>query len=218
VQEAQRTARPLDSAEQRTFASQNLQKDVFRVQVTVAQRFAAISCGGTRRFRFGAWTAFLIGVDSRNKITRGGEMKIQNIFRTQVAVMAVGAALLFAGAASAQEIDNPSFDEGSNSTPFSQKADATKANPTKSAAADRSAENRASKGEAKPAPNAIVSENAVVQDGVVSSPPPLEFWMSIAAFFTVVMGLLYVRSEKRRRLANLNEQHAVRVRRTAAHS
>jgi hypothetical protein len=142
-------------------------------------------------------------------------MKIQNIFRMQVAVMAVGAALLFAGAASAQEIDNTSFDEGSNSMPFSQKSDATKANSTKSAAA---AENRASKGAANPAPNAVVSENPVQQDGVVSDPPPLEFWMSIAAFLTVVLGLVYVRSEKRRRLANLNRQHAVRVRRTAAQS
>jgi hypothetical protein len=145
-------------------------------------------------------------------------MKIQNIFRMQVAVMAVGAALLFAGAARAQEIDNPSFDEGSNSMPFSQKADAAKANHAKSAAADHSAENRTSKGAANPAPNAIVGKNAVAQDGVVSEPPPLEFWMSIAAFFAVVMGMLYVRSEKRRRLSNLNEQHAVRVRRTAAQS
>jgi hypothetical protein len=140
-------------------------------------------------------------------------MKIQNIFRMQVAVMAVGAALLLAGAARAQEIDNPSFDEGSNSTPFSQKAEATKANSSKSAA-----ENRASQGAANPAPNAVVSKNIVEQDGVISDPPPLEFWMSIAAFFTVVMGLLYVRSERRRRLANLNEQHALRVRRTASQS
>ncbi len=142
-------------------------------------------------------------------------MKIQNIFRMQVAMMAVGAALLFAGAASAQEIDNPSFDEGPNSMPFSQKADATKANSTNLVAA---AENPASKDVANPAPNAIVSENAVVKSEVVSEPPPLEFWMSVAAFFTVVMGLLYVRSEKRRRLVNVNEQHAVRVRRTAAQS
>jgi hypothetical protein len=142
-------------------------------------------------------------------------MKIQNIFRSQVAVMVVGAALLFAGAASAQEIDNPSFDQGSNSMPFSQKADATKANSSTPAAA---AERRAREGAANPARNAIVSQNTVEQDGVISDPPPLEFWMSIAAFLAVVMGLLYVRSEKRRRLANLNEQHAVRVRRTAAQS
>jgi hypothetical protein len=142
-------------------------------------------------------------------------MRIQNIFRMHVAVMAVGAALLFAGAASAQEIDNPSFDQGSNSMAFSQKADATKANSTRSAAAP---ENRASKGAATPAPNAVASENTVERDGMVSGPPPLEFWMSIAAFFALVMGLLYVRSEKRRRLANLNEQHALRVRRTAAQS
>jgi hypothetical protein len=142
-------------------------------------------------------------------------MKVQNIFRMQVAVMAVGAALLFAGAASAQEIDNPSFDQGSNSVPFSQKADATKANSSKPAAV---AENHASKGAANPARKAVASENTVQQDGMVSAPPPLEFWMSIAGFFAVVMGMLYVRSEKRRRLANLNEQHAVRVRRTAAQS
>ncbi len=142
-------------------------------------------------------------------------MKIQNIFRMQVAVMAVGAALLFAGAAGAQEIDNPSFDEGSNSMPFSQKADATKANSTNSAAA---AENRASNDAANPAANAVITENTVAQNDVVSQPPQLEFWMSIAAFFTVVMGLIYLRSEKRRRLANVNEQHTVRVRRTAAQS
>jgi len=142
-------------------------------------------------------------------------MKIQNIFRMQVAVMAVGAALLFAGAARAQEIDNPSFDEGSNSVPFSQKVDANKANSNQPAPA---AENRASKGAANPAPNAIVSENAIVQSEVVSQPPPVELWMSIAGFLAVLMGLLYVRSEKRRRLVNVNEQHAVRVRRTAAQS
>jgi hypothetical protein len=145
-------------------------------------------------------------------------MKVQNIFRMQVAVMTVGAALLFAGAASAQEIDNPSFDQGSNSVPFSQKADATKTNSIKPAVADRFAENRASKSAANPAPNAIVSENAVAKSDVVSGPPPVEFWMSIGAFFAVVMGLLYVRSEKRRRLANLNEQHAMRIRRTAEQS
>ena len=142
-------------------------------------------------------------------------MKIQNIFRMQVAVMAVGAALLFASAARAQEIDNASFDEGSNSVPFSQKADATKANSNQSAPV---AENRASKGAANPAPNAIVSENALAQNDVVSQPPPVELWMSIAGFLAVLMGLLYVRSEKRRRYANLNEQHIVRVRRTAAQS
>lgn len=142
-------------------------------------------------------------------------MKIQNIFRMQVAVMAVGAVLLFSGAARGQEIDNASFDEGSNSVPFSQKADATKANSTQPVPVT---ENPASKAAANPAPNAIASENAVVKSDVVSAPPPLQLWMSIAAFFTVVMGLLYVRSEKRRRVANLNQQHAVRVRRTAVQS
>jgi hypothetical protein len=47
-------------------------------------------------------------------------MKIHDIFRMQVAVIAIGAALLLAGTARAQEIDNPSFDEGANSVPFTQ--------------------------------------------------------------------------------------------------
>jgi hypothetical protein len=47
-------------------------------------------------------------------------MKIQNIFRMQVAIITIGAALLLAGTARAQEIDNPSFDEGTNSVPFTQ--------------------------------------------------------------------------------------------------
>ena len=145
-------------------------------------------------------------------------MKFQNIFRMQIALVAVGASLLFAGAARAQEIDNVRFDEGSNSVPFSQKADATKANSVNAVATNRSAEKLASNGAAKSAPNAIASQAAVVQDEAVSEPPPLEFWMSIAAFLTVVMGLLYARSEKGRRLANVSEQHVVRVRRTVEQS
>jgi hypothetical protein len=47
-------------------------------------------------------------------------MKIKNIFRMQLAVITIGAALLLAGTARAQEIDNPSFDEGANSVPFTQ--------------------------------------------------------------------------------------------------
>ena len=144
-------------------------------------------------------------------------MKFQNIFRMQIALVAVGTALLFAGAARAQEIDNVRFDEGPNSVPFSQKADATKANSTNSVT-NRSTDRPASNGAANPAPNAIVSQDAVVQSEVVSQPPTVELWMSIAAFLTVAMGLLYVSSEKRRRLANANEQHAIRVRQTAEQS
>lgn len=145
-------------------------------------------------------------------------MKFQNIIRMQIAVVVVGTALLFAGAARAQEIDNVSFDEGSNSMPFSQKVDATKANSANPAATNLSAENRANNGAANPAPHATVSQGAVMQNEVVSGPPPLQFWMSIAAFFTVLMSLLYVRSEKRRRLANVNAQRAMRVSRTAEQS
>jgi hypothetical protein len=57
-------------------------------------------------------------------------MKLQNFFRTNVIAISFGAALLFAGVAHAQEIDNPTFDQGANSMPmpYGQNASAAKAN------------------------------------------------------------------------------------------
>jgi hypothetical protein len=47
-------------------------------------------------------------------------MKHQSKIRTQLAIAGLGAALLLAGAAKAQEIVNTSFDDGPDVTPFTQ--------------------------------------------------------------------------------------------------
>lgn len=49
-------------------------------------------------------------------------MKFETIIRTQLAIAGLGAALLFAGTASAQEIVNTSFPDGPNVGPFTQPA------------------------------------------------------------------------------------------------
>jgi hypothetical protein len=139
-------------------------------------------------------------------------MKIQNILRMQVAVIAVGAALLLAGAARAQEIDNPTFDQGQNSVPFAQK----QATPAASAA-------KAMVGAATPTKQAAViapvngnvsvatTDAVATQEGVVSVAPPMEGWMAAAFFFTIVLGIFYVRTDRRRRIGAVVVARASRV-------
>jgi len=139
-------------------------------------------------------------------------MKIQNILRMQVAVIAVGAALLLAGAVRAQEIDNPSFDQGKNSVPFSQKqatsaASAAKAVVGAAAAAKQAAVAAPDNGNASVATTAAVA----TQEGVVSVAPPMEGWMAAAFFFTIVLGIFYVRTERRRRIGTVEVARASRV-------
>src|SRR5271154_2181426 len=101
-------------------------------------------------------------------------MKIQNIIRIQVAVVAIGAAFLLASAAHAQEIDNPSFDEGPNSVPFSQPRPAT-------ASADL---NAAAAGSLTPvvyasvagSPVATTTEPVATEAGVFSHATTVEGW------------------------------------------
>jgi len=91
-------------------------------------------------------------------------MKIQNIFRMQVAVITIGAALLLAGAARAQEIDNPSFDEGANSVPFTQPSPAPAAADLQNVAQNTPVVVAASSVAAEPAQN-----NNAMLSGMVSS-------------------------------------------------
>lgn len=55
-------------------------------------------------------------------------MKLQNFFRTSAIALGFSAALLFAGVAHAQEIDNPSFAQGANSAPMTYGQSASTAN------------------------------------------------------------------------------------------
>ena len=120
-------------------------------------------------------------------------MKIQNIFRMQVAVMAIGAALLLAGAARAQEIDNPSFDEGSSSVPFTQPSPSQASAALQNVAASSPATVAASVA-TDPAP-----KNNVVLSGMASSEGRMI--AAIALCLALVTGLR--RSVTRRRSSSL---------------
>jgi len=131
-------------------------------------------------------------------------MKIQNIIRIQVAVVAIGAAFLLASAAHAQEIDNPSFDEGPNSVPFSQPRPAT-------ASADL---NAAAAGSLTPvvyasvagAPVATTTEPVATEAGVFSHATTVEGWSMATMAICIALFTLLLRMENRRRKAHLGRR------------
>lgn len=119
-------------------------------------------------------------------------MKIQKILRMHVMLAAVGAALLFAGAAHAQEIDNnPIFDQGPDSVALSQPSPAPTAGNLNSATAGSQADVAA-------AP-AAASAQVVTQAAMISQKTSTE--ASIVATMAVCIGLavLLVRTETKRR-------------------
>jgi hypothetical protein len=76
---------------------------------------------------FGIAGAFVSSVARFNKETRSEKvleviMKFQNMLRTQMVITGLGAALLFAGSAKAQEITNTEFSDGPYVTAFAQPA------------------------------------------------------------------------------------------------
>jgi len=131
-------------------------------------------------------------------------MKIQNIIRIQVAVVAIGAAFLLASAAHAQEIDNPSFDEGPNSVPFSQPRPAT-------ASADL---NAAAAGSLTPvvyasvagSPVATTTEPVATEAGVFSHATTVEGWSMATMAICIALFTLLLRMENRRRKAHLGRR------------
>jgi hypothetical protein len=113
---------------------------------------------------------------------RGGEMKIQNIIRTQAIVIALGAALLLAGSLRAQEIDNVSFDEGPNSIPMGQAVPAPKASTP--AAANSQVPNA----------NAEAETQFVSEEVVSSQITPVDRWSMAALLVCIALGALYLRA------------------------
>jgi branched-subunit amino acid ABC-type transport system permease component len=131
-------------------------------------------------------------------------VKIQKIFRMHMMLAAVGAALLFAGAARAQEIDNnPVFDQGPDSVALSQPSPAATAGNLNSAAAGSQADVAA-------AP-AAASAQVMTQASVISQKASAE--ASIVATMAVCIGLavLLVRTETRRRRATFGRRRVNRL-------
>jgi hypothetical protein len=126
-------------------------------------------------------------------------MKLQNILRMQVAVMAIGAALLLAGAARAQEIDNPTFDEGPNSVPFTQ------ASPAPAAAVHNAATTSPAAVAVTVATDPALKNN-VVLSGVASS----EGRMIAAIALCLALAMALLRALNRRRSDDrLNDRAAI---------
>src|SRR5258708_37221406 len=123
-------------------------------------------------------------------------MKIQNIFRMHMMLAAAGAALLFAGAAHAQEIDNnPIFDQGPDSVALSQPSPAATAGNLNSAAAGSQA-NVAS------AP-AAASAQVMTQAAVVSPKASTEASMLATMAVCIGLAVLLCRTQYTRRRATL---------------
>ena len=133
-------------------------------------------------------------------------MKIKDIFRMQVAAIAVGAALLLAGATRAQDADTPHFDQGSNSVALAQKVTLVARNTSNAAVLAVQGSANASNGATE------------VQEGVVPVAPPMEGWMAAALFFTIVLGIFYVRTERRRRIGSVQAARPSRVGRAVQES
>jgi hypothetical protein len=116
-------------------------------------------------------------------------MKVQNIFRMQAIVIGLGAALLLASPAPAQEIVNTSFNDGPNVTSFDQ--------PAAPAAAQVTAAQPAAANSTASAP-AIAAAPVVTNEALVTVENSAERWVIISSFFGVMMLALYALAEVRR--------------------
>jgi len=125
-------------------------------------------------------------------------MKIQNIIRMQIAVVAVGAAFLLAGAAHAQEIDNPSFAQP-NSVPFSQPSSAP-------SSTDLNAIGTGARTLVADSQVAVTTEPAVAQSGVFLHATSVEGWSLATMAICVALFTLLLRMEARRRKAHLGRR------------
>ena len=125
-------------------------------------------------------------------------MKFQNIIRMQTVVMAIGAAFLLAGAAHAQEIDNPSFAQP-DSVAFSQPSLA----PT---SGDLNAIATGSRTLVADAQVATTAEPAVAQAGMFSHATSVEGWTVATMAICVALFTLLLRMETRRRKAHLGRR------------
>jgi hypothetical protein len=114
-------------------------------------------------------------------------MKIKNMMRMQAVVIGFGAAMLLASAAPAQEIDNPTWDEGTNSVPFAKAAPAPTASNSNSAVTDPTGVS----------PAATITQEVVAQAGVVPESVPVERWTMASLLVCIGLVVAYMREEKK---------------------
>jgi len=115
-------------------------------------------------------------------------MKLQNIIRTQLVLAGLGAALLFAGFASAQEIVNVDFGDGSNTVAIEQPATAQPTlvpNPAQAASAVVKSEDTN---------NTTLTDSLVGGDSLVQD-PTAGAWLTTTLLICMALIAVYALAE-----------------------
>jgi hypothetical protein len=136
-------------------------------------------------------------------------MKLQNIFRAQLAVIGLAAALFMASSVRAQEIDNTSWADSSNVVPFDQATSGTTAKISNSAAgASATVATRALGIEVA----ATTAKPVVASANVLSPWTEATPWLTAFSIVCILLAVLYARSDSKRhnRNANLRDNHTKR--------
>jgi hypothetical protein len=123
-------------------------------------------------------------------------MKLQNILRTNAMLFGFGAALLLASSAPAQEIDNPTWSEGSNSVSFSQPSPAYTAGDL---------------GSAVTASDAAIANSLATQEALVSPATPAQSWIVLSLIICFALAALYMQVETRHRKRKRDAHRAGRL-------
>jgi hypothetical protein len=128
-------------------------------------------------------------------------MKFQNSIRMHAIVIGFGAALLLASSASAQEIDNPTWDGGPNTISLAQPAPAPAAGDLGSAVASSRAMTS----------DAAIAKSLATQETLVSQATSVQGWMVASLIICFALAALYVQAETRRRKRNRDARGAGRL-------
>ena len=136
-------------------------------------------------------------------------MKFQKMLRTQMIVTGLGAALLFAGSAKAQEITNTEFNDGPYVTAFAQQP-----TPSVSAQATPASTPVMNEFEARSAV-ATISMPVVSDDGTLAS-SEAERWAVAGILFVAVVVILFYCAAELNALAELKRANQNLRARTAA--
>ena len=132
-------------------------------------------------------------------------MKIQNILRTQVAVIGFAAAFLLAGGARAQEIDNTVWEDSPNVERFPQPAPAAVANNGNAVMANPVETDTAT----------VVAQSSVVREAVVSGGTAREGWLIAMSIMLMAPVAVLLLAKVRRAKQNI-QARAYHSKRSAA--
>jgi hypothetical protein len=117
-------------------------------------------------------------------------MKLQNILRTQVAVIGFAAAFLLACGARAQEIDNTVWEDSPNVERFPQPAPAAVTNDLNTVTANSVQTNTAT----------VMAQSSVVREAVVSGGAAREGWViAMSIMLMAPLGVLLLAKARRAR-------------------